>query len=270
MLPGAKSHDLLYISDIEAREVDVFSYPDDKLVGVLEGFAAPDGLCTDARADVYVMDRDAHRIVEYPHGGIHALRTIHEAHQLVTACDVNPAGGDLAVTSNPDDGGPGYLFVYTKAKGPPHIFEDKGLISIAYCVYDEFGNLFVDGRPKHGNFALQQLAPLGLFNRITMQLFIQGPGGMRRLHHDFAIGDSNDGFVYQVAINAHVATKVGATLLRDAAGIHGFAIDGDNDAIVSEEYAQYAGVDRWNYPAGGNPVKRILGFKLPIGIALSP
>src|SRR5580692_2300582 len=60
---------LLYVSDIGAEDVDVFSYPGGKQVGTLTGFSEPAGLCTDRKGDVFVVDSGNDRILEYAHGG---------------------------------------------------------------------------------------------------------------------------------------------------------------------------------------------------------
>src|SRR5271168_2717019 len=55
MLPEAKKSDLLYISDLIAQVVDIYTYGKGyKLVGQLTGFFNPEGLCVDKKGDVYV------------------------------------------------------------------------------------------------------------------------------------------------------------------------------------------------------------------------
>ena len=67
---------LLYVSDIGAEDVDVFSYPGGKQVGKLTGFSEPAGLCTDRKGDVFVVDSGSDRILEYAHGGTSPIATL--------------------------------------------------------------------------------------------------------------------------------------------------------------------------------------------------
>ena len=56
MLPEAKGETLLYVSDPHRRKVFVYSYPQGKLVGMLEGFGTPQQECVDVSGDVWVTD----------------------------------------------------------------------------------------------------------------------------------------------------------------------------------------------------------------------
>ena len=56
MTPSATTKDLLYISNISANTVAVYSYQQGKLVGTLTGFAQPDGLCNDKKGDIWIAN----------------------------------------------------------------------------------------------------------------------------------------------------------------------------------------------------------------------
>jgi hypothetical protein len=53
ILPSAKKSDLLYVSDLLAQVVDIYTYGKGyKLVGELTGFFNPEGLCVDKTGTV--------------------------------------------------------------------------------------------------------------------------------------------------------------------------------------------------------------------------
>src|ERR1700677_4622126 len=68
MLPEAKSEDLLYVTNYSY--ISVYSYPQDKLVGILNGFRSSVGECVDSKGDVVITNSaKSGRIPEYAHGG---------------------------------------------------------------------------------------------------------------------------------------------------------------------------------------------------------
>src|SRR5580693_2694276 len=52
MLPEAKSEDLLYVTNYSY--ISVYSYPQDKLVGILNGFRSSVGECVDSKGDIVI------------------------------------------------------------------------------------------------------------------------------------------------------------------------------------------------------------------------
>src|SRR5579871_849713 len=54
--PNAKGQALLYISDLGANAVDVYTYPQGDSVNSLTGFGSVAGLCSDKAGDVFVVD----------------------------------------------------------------------------------------------------------------------------------------------------------------------------------------------------------------------
>jgi hypothetical protein len=271
MLREAASGELLYVSDLDAYQVDVFSFPTGKNVGVLHGFKAPEGLCVDQRGDVYVLDNRAHDILEYPHGGDRPIRTIKEPRQEVLACSIDPLTGDLAVASNPvESDGPGVIAIYRKANGTPHYYIDRAMAPVTFCSYDNKGNLFIDGWTKKTGKVIFHELPKGgsAFTKVWLNHYIEGPGGIQRSGNNMVIGDIDRGIVFEFAVSGNAGKLVKSTPLYGAVNTFGFALQGD--LIISETVNTYRGVDFWNYPKGRKPIKTILGFDWPVGIALSP
>ena len=110
MLPqtaGSKTA-LLYGGDDETNDVYVYDYPRGKMVGTLTGFDGPDGMCVDAKGDVYIANFDSGNPVEYAHGGTKLLNT-YDSGATPIGCAVD-AKGDVAVTSFD----PGEVAVFAK------------------------------------------------------------------------------------------------------------------------------------------------------------
>ena len=78
------------------NDVFVYDYATGKQVGVLTGFDEPDGMCVDAKGDVYITNFGAGTTVEYAHGGSEPINTYNTGGEP-DGCSVN-AKGDLAVT----------------------------------------------------------------------------------------------------------------------------------------------------------------------------
>src|SRR5579862_833352 len=55
MQPDAKAQDLLYVSDLGANDVAVYTYPKGSLVSKLTGFGSVAGLCSNKAGDVFSM-----------------------------------------------------------------------------------------------------------------------------------------------------------------------------------------------------------------------
>ena len=73
--PNAKGQALLYISDLGANAVDVYTYPQGDSVTSLTGFGSVAGLCSDKAGDVFVVD-EAGPVDVYPHGGTTPIRKL--------------------------------------------------------------------------------------------------------------------------------------------------------------------------------------------------
>lgn len=154
MLPEAKSTDLLYVSEKQPNDVEVFTYPRGILVGTLTGFSALNFLCSDKSGNVWIPDaglRTPSR--NTPHGGTHPIATLQVPSDVGGgACSVDSSTGDLAVAGKGDSEASA---VYKRAKGRARIHRVAfGVYGVAY---DNRGNLFVDGRDYGNPFVLGEL-----------------------------------------------------------------------------------------------------------------
>jgi hypothetical protein len=130
MAPGAASQDLLYVTDYNV--VNVFSYPEGKLVGTLKGFNSAVGACVDSKGDVYVpaYSKSRHKIAEYVHGGSKPIAELMAEGVSPVGCSIDPTTGDLAASGF---GEPPTINVFKAAKGQPLLYKPSGFVETQFC-----------------------------------------------------------------------------------------------------------------------------------------
>lgn len=135
MAPGATAKDLLYVSSNSTGAVFVYSYPQDKLVGELTGFAGPDGMCSDKKGDVWITNNNGlpggDNVVEYKHGGTKQIGSVNNADLYPVSCSVDRTTGNLAVGDSLSYGsGPGAVAIYAHAKGSATYYTVPNMFSV--------------------------------------------------------------------------------------------------------------------------------------------
>jgi hypothetical protein len=288
MLPQAKSEDLLYVSDLLAQVVDIYTYHDGhKLVGMLTGFFNPEGLCVDKAGDVYVTNdtsEGVHQITEYAHGATTPLATLNDPDGRANGCSVDPTTGDLAVADfwGPSEG-IGNVAVYRHATGTPTSYSNPNIYYDYYCGYDDKGNLFVDGETEGSVFGLGELAKNGkTLAFVTVDETIYLPGGVQWDGRYLAVGDqvavkrNFTSTIYRFAISGSTGTEVSAMVLTGSSQVAQFWIprvdsghehrDGTRLIAPNQD-----GADTliWDYPLGTAPISTIAGETDPIGATVS-
>jgi hypothetical protein len=287
ILPTAKSDDLLYISDLEAQVVDIYTYKSHRLVGMLTGFFNPEGLCVDKAGDVYVTNdtsEGVHQITEYAHGGTTPIQTLNDPDGRVNGCSVDPKTGDLAVANlwGATDH-QGNVAVYKHASGTPTAYSNPNIYYYYYCGYDNRGNLFVDGETYASVFGLGELAKGGsTLNFISIDQTIYLPGGVQWDGKYLAVGDqvavkhNFTSTIYDFQISGSVATTVNTMVLTGSNQVAQFWIPfvdtggkhGEGKLLIGPNQN---GADTliWDYPSGGNPIATIPNEDDPIGATVS-
>ncbi len=275
MTPDAKSHDLMYASSLGTDDVYVYTYPKGKLVGTLTGFGGPQGMCVDAKGDVFIVDNANSDIVEYAHGGKKPIATLSDAGYYPWDCSVDATTGNLAVANIYSASGPGDIAIYANAQGSPTSYSDPSLAYIYFCGYDNAGNLYLDGLyAGNYSFAFAEL-PVGsaAFTNIPVTQSFEQPGGVQWDGKYVAVGDEEAGVIYQ--IDGTGGTVEGSTTLSGAEQVYQFWIPtakkGKKENQASKVLApsqdnNEAGI--WKYPAGGLPIKTVTD-QYAFGVTLS-
>jgi len=291
MAPGAASKDLLYVSNYTFGTVFVYTYPQEKLVGKLTGFANPDGLCTDKKGDVWIVNNDASQsgedVVEYKHGGTKQVSELETGSGYAVSCSVDPTTGDLAATVlDTYSGGSGYVDIFKGAKGKATVYyTNPGTRTAEYfCGYDDKGNLYVDAAIYGAPFEFAEL-PKGASKFKIINLTggtIHFPGAVHWDGKYVAVGDqqfSGGSFYETTGIYQTTGASgkiVGSTALTGSSDVENYWIDGGT--VIGPDLCQNSctgssSVGFWKYPAGGKATKTIeKGWSSdndPIGAAVS-
>jgi hypothetical protein len=289
MAPDATTKDLLYVSSYDNGTVSVYSYPQDKVVGKLTGFAEPDGMCTDNKGDVWITnngpEQSGYNVVEYKHGGTKQIGSVSNPDLYPVSCSVDPTTGNLAVGDSETYGDTqGAVAIYTHAKGSPTYYTVPNMTIVYWCGYDDKGNLYADGFQNYTGtgFEFAEL-PKGkkTFTDITLTGgAIHYPGNVRWDGKYVAVGDQQyqlvsgewDSGIYQTT--GAGGKIVGATALGGSHDVPGFTIEGKT--VIGPDRSPYSyatpnDVGFWDYLAGGKPTKTLQNkaFDQPDGSAVS-
>ncbi len=278
MSRAAKNGGLLYVANSMEQSVNVYSFVRWKPFGELLGFGEPITMCVDGAQDVYVTDLAGARVVEYAHGAITPTRVLADHHGLPVACAIDLKTGDLAVSnSNPvtPSSPPGNVIVYHDAKGTPIKYMALGFQNYFFVGYDNNDNLFLDGENASSKMLLAELpAGKSAFKAITPNQPINFPGGVAWDGEYLAVGDQSSNTIYQFKV-AHSRARVqGSTMLDGAGDVLQLWFTGSSSthpqatAVIGADYDGDA-VDKWDYPAGGSPLKTISGLDKPAGVVVS-
>jgi len=150
MARGLKNTALLYVTNQNGL-VNVYSYAQGTLVGVLTPFSQPEGECADFSGNVYITDSEDDNITEYAHGSSSPTRVIAETTDHPIDCAVASNDGNLAVAnfnlnSSRYNVPPGSIAVYPHGTGKPTIYEALSTDEFQFDAYDNNGDLFAISR----------------------------------------------------------------------------------------------------------------------------
>ena len=276
MLPDAKKHKLLYVSDAGSNTVDVYLYPKMTPAGVLTGFNEPWGLCSDHHGNVFVADVWNYRVLEFAHGGTSPIASVDDGDGHPENCSVDRGSGNLAVAyyflNHPNKASE--VAVYAGARGTPHRYRGSKIGGGFWaCAYDDRGNLFADG--VYGDVStIVGLAELRKgarrFTDISLGTHVQFLSGIQWTGKYLAMGDQSQGSyparIYRFAVSGSSTTLVGTTMLDNTRSFQQFAVHHGKVAAAGS----YSGdVALYHYPAGGEETKSIGGLKNPFGVTVS-
>jgi hypothetical protein len=269
MLSEAKSDSqLLYVTDAQSNQVSVVKLPQGKLVGTLDGFDGPSGECTDSGGDVFIIDTGAAQIWEYGHGAKSPKNILDDSTYYPIGCSVDRKTGNLAVTNEIGDSGPGNLAVYAKAAGKPRFYSGAGITQFGFCAYDGVGNLYTGGGNSGDDDLFAEL-PKGQkkLAALSLNANVSGLAPMRWDGQDLAILDGVPGsLIYRFKMSGRTGTAVGLLRLRGATEIGDFTI---RDGAIYAPLYNKSEVDRYAYPGGGKILQTFFGFGDPGGTAVS-
>ncbi|MGC2633840.1 MAG: hypothetical protein WA215_06440 [Candidatus Cybelea sp.] len=271
MRAEAKSSDLLYVSNPGNDTVTVYGYQSRKLVGTLDGFSSPAGLCADTGGDVWITNEGEHDVIEYAHGGTQPVQTLDDGSEQPSACSVDKTTGNLAVL-NADN-----VAVYPDASGSPALYTGGEVYGDYALGYGAHGDLLVDGG-SYDNSKLIAFAQLPLdmthLRQVVLSKTLQwAPPTFVQWDGQFWVVGA--GTLDWFKITGNKGKLEGYSVLSSTSSIVQFWIAsvgggrGRGNQIVATEDDPYE-VEFFQYPAGGKPFASIIdGLSNPYGITVS-
>lgn len=293
--PDAKrARKILFESDLGYESVEMFSLPDLKLLGVVTGFSAPAGMCSDKKGNVYVVNQAyKFQIIELSHTGS-VLRAISDFYAVPQGCAVSPINGDLAVANIEGESQPGMVSLFPgAASGYDRWLRCPSIGSYYFVGYDPHGHLFADGGVYNGKgFHLcRGTDDNDNLSEVSVQGAVLNVPGMVQWDSSgkfLAVGDqqcqgSGTSCVYKMEISNDRGTVIGATKPIGPTGkplcdlVQGVIELGENAVLIGGDTTKGCGtreasIDIWPYPRGGSPSKSYTNPNFidePTGAAIS-
>lgn len=286
------THKLVFVSDA-IGVVWIYKLPSLEIKGILTGFQAINGLCSDGKGNVWAAMSGFEQMWKLAHDGT-IVSILQDTIGTPIGCAVDPTTGNLAVSNignNPGGHIGGSILVYPGATGSPSQYWCLScLVSYGFAGYDTSGNLFVDGKNASNAFALAELPAGGGARAHLKALTIDGGTlyAVGMVEWDAAdrylvIGDQTcdnkrGSCVYRAKISRSTAKITGRTTPLDSAGnpicdlIQGTL---DGNALVGSDddngvCGHPSGTDVWPFPAGGPATHyNDVYDSQPIGAAIS-
>ncbi|MGA8534847.1 MAG: hypothetical protein WB615_12135 [Candidatus Tumulicola sp.] len=245
----------------------VYTYPNLKLLGSLQGLSTPMGECVDQSGNVWVTDDN--QVVEYMHGSLKPKLVLSDSGQVANACSVDPGSGDLAVSNYYGlvHAGPGSIAIYKRARGKPTLYSDTNVYRPNALSYGSDGTLYVDGENESGGFQLSELSRGGAFTDLTLSgATITFPGGVQYVDGKVVVGDQIESKAYRTTIKGSIAKVTGTTKLPGTNQVYQFFITGSKLFAVDGGNGD---VRIYPYPQGEVLISIILRGSAPTAVVLS-
>jgi len=282
---------LLFISDYGASDVDIFTMPALALKGQITGLTDPEGMCADAKGNIWIANTGAEEMEQYSRTGT-LLKTLSVPDEFPASCAVNKSNNDLAVANIENtSGGAGDIMIFANASGSGTSYTNSSIDEYFFIGYDPNGNLFIDGTnsTRASSYFAELPAGSSSIELITLSggtLHLAGfvqwytPGSYVALG-DQQCGGTGASCVYWVTVSGSAGTITATTDLTNYEG--GQVCDLVQGVIAADRQKYLAGPDyescgytastvyRWPYEAGGSPTNYNDGESLvePIGAAVS-
>ncbi len=259
----ASGKSLMYVTNWRSGDVSILTYPQGVVFGGITGFDQPEGECVDAAGDVFIADQLHQEIKMFAHGGTTPIRTLTYRNAHPFGCSVDPVTGNLAVTNHrTSKAQPTIIAVYAGAQGVPKTYSFAGF-QPRYCGYDNRGNLYIDGSVHHSEIAELPKGASAIVS-VTLDKAIVNQGAVQWDGQYMVVAEMSPPIAYRVAFGRRAGKIVGTTKLSGAQDVGQFWIGGGK--IVGPNANVYV----WDYPSGGNPIRKFEGFTDPSAVVVTP
>ncbi len=281
---------LLFVSDDGNDDVDIFTMPDMKLKGTITDFNQPQGECSDKHGNIYVADTQATQVEEFSRTG-KLLSAYADSYGYPVGCAVNPVNGNLAVANFVGFKGHGQVLIFSSPSSTPTMLTNPKQYFYSFLGYDIHGDLWVDGRDDTKKYILSDCS--GAFACETVSLSggtIYFPGAVQWDQKEYSwvlfdqrCGNTNAACSYWVSGSGVLGQATNyqnydggplCDMIQGVVAAYGKQYTAGSDYENASCDAGNSSVNRWQYPAGGEPTDYITmplakSFQ-PAGAAISP
>lgn len=243
---------LVYVTNDANDTLSFYSYKTGKLEGsVTSGLSSPQGVCSDAKGNVFVANTDDTEVLEFAHGATTASKTIATTGQFPGQCAISSKRtlAVLGICSSPSCDA-GALLLYADETGSPTTVTCPNVYHYYDATYDGAGNLYVAGDSITGAFEFCEVAK-GSTKAIAITLN-SPPPFPAPMHWDgkYIVMAYASGDVFgRYTISGTNGTLENTVTLSGAQEI--FTMASKKVALA----ATATGYGYWKYPTGGNPYK---------------
>jgi hypothetical protein len=282
---------LLYLSDWDTNDVNVYDYSNGTAMGRLTGFSDPYGQCVDAKGDVYIADFGDLKVLEYARGGSKAIAS-YKAGGYPIGCSVD-AQGDLAITNFQTSAGAGDICVWKHGSQKATCYSDGGSCYYLWPAgYDNKGDLVVVAKGYSGAEIVTCGVPSGSSSMTALSYdgTIEFAGGVTWDGEYLLIPDE----IYEaittslarVTLSGSTLTYVSETTLESSCPNESvevtmpFVVGRKNTPVNDKQGKSLVGstvycdsgigIVIWNYPAGGDWTRNyFLGYAFGESVSLA-
>jgi hypothetical protein len=250
---------LIYISNLGDDVVNVYAFDNHQIVGQLNGFKKPHGICTDAHGNVYITNTRASSVLEFPHGGTKPIQTFSDPGENPVDCAIARFDDLIVANESTTSGGPGGLsyFEGTRLVQTATFARLPTVTSIGYLPAVGFNFLTgvnANGDPQYAKFRFA-------FNLLPTPFASAGTVRYSGIGKDMAVGDQS-GTVYLV----HGKTVSKTIQLSGLCAAGQFSI---TRKFIFVPDSCGGRVLIFPFPSGGTAFYRIGGQSEPVGTAIS-
>lgn len=243
---------LVYITNYASNTLSFYSYKTlDEVGSVTSGLDAPQGVCSDAKGNVFVDNTNAIQVLEFSHGATTPRQTIATTGYYPGDCAISSKKtlAVVAICSYPSCDA-GALLIYPHETGSPTTITCPNIHQYDYGAYDGAGDLFVEGYSFPSSHFEFCEVPNGTDKAIAITLSSPptNPAPMQWDGKYIAIDTGGDA-ISRYAISGSSGTLAGTVSLSGAQAYFTMA---SKKAVIAETSS---GFGYWKYPSGGQPYK---------------
>jgi hypothetical protein len=279
--PNANSEPLVFVSDNLNGVVNIYlQRPGHRMVGQITGLLAPNGITTDAAANLYVPNDGGSNVLVYapPYSGPPAL-TLRDPAFHPTDAAVSRQGvvavANVCPTSN-CAAGPGNVRFYARKANRPcaTVTDATNFASVDFDAFDDAGNLYINGFSAASKVTVGEVSGGCRAKKITLlttKNTLVYPGGIQidKLRRIAIQNGSAEIDTYRAPVRGALGKPVLRIPLANSFAVD-FAFLASGGDLYTAEQSNPGVSSEYDYPAGGAAERTISVGGRPLGVAVTP